>query len=472
MKINFSDEQEQNSNDHIKIPESDFFYNEQIKMDEIYKMKVSIKFIKIISIISLIFCIIFAIFQIFQDYQFSTLQKQLNQLKTEINEIKLNNYNSDNDRTSIDNIKIDKKDKDSIDNKIKSYDFSAETITLKDKFKKEIAFINECMLETKIKLYQKVENPKITIIIPLYRTEQNIHRLIQSIQKQEIEDIEIIFVEDFSNKKEFPKLAEISKIDKRIVIIKNEKNIGVLNTYIKSIESAKSKYIMFLEEEGMMLPYLKNVMDLVSTFNRDITNFSCLKGTFGGITFDDKVEDGEKTQPELSESYYNENFIIENPLLNKVFKTEIIKNSLSKINEFYLSEKFDYHVDSLLYICFCTYANSYKSVGNVYNEYLIKKKFTNSKENIEKMFNSAIYLSKFIYELKYDYEEVFNQRCVLVINLLNWPLNYNIKLNINLKRAEKVIRLFLNNKDINKENERKINLILRKVRDRAFISNE
>ena len=112
-------------------------------------------------------------------------------------------YNSDNDRTSIDNIKIDKKDKDSIDNKIKSYDISAETITLKDKFKKEIAFINECMLETKIKLYQKVENPKITIIIPLYRTEQNIHRLIQSIQKQEITDIEIILLKIFQIKKNF-----------------------------------------------------------------------------------------------------------------------------------------------------------------------------------------------------------------------------------------------------------------------------
>ena len=71
------------------------------------------------------------------------------------------------------------------------------------------------------------------------------------------------------------------------------------------------------------------------------------------------------------------------------------------------------------------------------------------------MFDSTIYLSQFIYELKYDYEEVFNQRCLLVINLFNWPLNYNIKLHINAKKAVKIVNMFLNNKDINNENKRK-----------------
>ena len=103
MKLNFEDEQETGSNDHIKISEADFFYHEQIKMDEIYKMKVSIKFIKILSIISIIFCIIFTIFQVLQDYQFSSLQKQLHQLKFDIQELKLNINN--NDRLISDNYK-------------------------------------------------------------------------------------------------------------------------------------------------------------------------------------------------------------------------------------------------------------------------------------------------------------------------------------------------------------------------------
>ena len=87
MKLNFEEEQEQEtaSNEHMKIPQGDqgdSFYNEQFKMDEIYNLKISIKFIKILSIISIIFCIIFTIFQVFQDVQFTTFQKQINKFKT------------------------------------------------------------------------------------------------------------------------------------------------------------------------------------------------------------------------------------------------------------------------------------------------------------------------------------------------------------------------------------------------------
>jgi hypothetical protein len=149
MKLNFEEdhEQEPGSNDHIKIPQGDqgdSFYNDQLKMDEIYNLKVSIKFIKILSIISMIFCLIFTIFQFFEDFQFATFQKQLNKLKRELEELKLNNINNNilNQKdiaNLIEKYDNDNKNKDCTDdNKLKTNDFSAETIILKEKFKKEI----------------------------------------------------------------------------------------------------------------------------------------------------------------------------------------------------------------------------------------------------------------------------------------------------------------------------------------------
>ena len=471
MKLNFEDEQESESTDNIKISQADFFYNEQIKIDEIYNLKVSIKFIKILSIISIIFCVIFTIFQIFQDYQFSSIQKELNRLKLEIEDLKSNNiYKNENiqsikDIKDITNITTTKYN---IENKSPKINyFTAETSFLKEKFNKEIYFLQECMTETKIKTFEKYDHPKLSIIIPIYKTERYISRLILSIQKQEIKEIEIIFIEDSSNNNnKYQKLNDISNKDKRITILKSDKNKGLLNTYIKGILKAKAKYMLFLEEDGMLLQNLKDIMDIVEVYNRDITHFSHLKGTLNGITFDEKINDGEKSQPEISESYYNENFVNENPLLNKIYKTEIIKKAINNINEFYLTEIFDLHVDSLLYICFCSYVNSYKSFGNYYVDFLIKKEFSKSPENIEKMFNSTIYLAQFIYELKYEFEEIFNQRCMLVINLINWSLNYNIKINIDIEKANKVINKFLYNKDINNENQRKMQLIIRKIADR------
>ena len=475
MKLKFEgeNEQETDSNDHIKIPQTDYFYNEQIKMEEIYNLKVSIKFIKILSIISITFCIIFTIFQVFQDYQFTTFQKQLNRLKTEIEELKSNNMNNNNDIDPVNNLnqkdKYNNKNKDCTDdNSLKINDFSAETVVLKEKFNKEILFLQECMTETKIQSTDKVYVPKITILIPFYRKESSINRLIQSIQKQKMKEIEIIFVEDFKYIKEFPKLDEISKIDKRIIILQNDLERGLLNSYIKGILNIKSKYMIFLEEDGMLLPYLQDLYNIVEKNNKDINDFSSLKGTINGITYDEKINNAEKTQPEISESYYNYNFINDNPLLNKIIKTEALKNAIKNINELYLEQIFDLHADTLLYICLCTYVNTYKSYGDYYGEYHLKKEFSKDQDNIEKMFNSTLYLVQYIYELKYEYEEIFNQKCTLAINLFNWPLNYNIKLNIDYKKSVEIINMFINSKDINADNKRKFNLIIRKIKDRLI----
>lgn len=486
MKLNFeeeqeSHEQEQESHDQIKIPHTDLFYNEQIKLEEIYNLKVSIKFIKILSTISIVFCFIFTIFQIFQDSQFSTLQKHFNDLKKEIEELKYSQINIDNKYNHINDIppetnndeiiKQNNDDTNNENNSINKVEFTAETRDLKKKFYKEIVFLKECMTETKIKKFEKCETPKISIVIPFYETERYITRLLQSIQKQKIEEIEIIFVENSLGKKGLPKLAEYSKIDQRIKIVKNEKNQGLLNSYLKGISNVKSNFMIFLEEEGMLLPYLKDIFDSIITFNRDINDFSSLKGTINGITFDDKIKDGERSQPEISESYYNENFVNDNPLLNKIFKTQVIKAAMENINEYYLTRNFDFHVDSLLYICICSYVKSYKAYENLYSEYHLKKEFSRTNENVEKLFNSTIYLSQFIYDLDYEFEEILNQRCQLVINLFNWPLNYNYKMNIDIGKANKVVNMFINNKDINDENKRKLNAIIRKIKDRAINKN-
>ena len=145
------------------------------------------------------------------------------------------------------------------------------------------------MIETKIKTFEKYDHPRISIIIPFYTTERYISRLILSIQKQGIKEIEIIFIEDISNNNEFPKLTEISKKDKRIKILKSDKNKGIINTYIKGILNVKAKFLLFLEEDGMLLQNLKDIMDIVEVYNRDITYFSSLKGTLNGITFDENM---------------------------------------------------------------------------------------------------------------------------------------------------------------------------------------
>ena len=471
MKINFDEEQDSdNTENNMKIPNTDLPFKEQVKLEEVQNIKNSIKSQKSILIFFIIFFILLIIYQLLQDYRISIFVKEISNLKLQITEMKsyINNINENIINNTAKNNILKEENKDNIDhNKIKSIvNFSAETTVLKNKFDKEIKYLQDCMLENRIKSFNKYENPKISIIVPLYKSESYIYRFIQSIQKQELKELEIIFIQDSSFDEKKSKINEISKIDKRIILLQNNKNITLLNSYIRGISHAKSEYILFLEEDSILLPNFIYIYDMTKKENKDINEYSTIKGTLNGITFDERTSDKEKSKDEILESYYNYNFVNENPLMNKIIKTEVLKNAINSISNFYLEANFDIHVDSLIYISLCSIAQSYKAFGDLYVAFNLKKTLYKDDEFLEKMLNSTIYLANFIYELKTDNMDLFNRRCLLVINLINWPLNYNRKMNLDMKNANDIINKFMTNKLINEENIRKLKNIQRRIYDR------
>ena len=475
MELNFENEQEgedENTEKHMKIPNSDQVFKEQVKLEQIQILKNSIKNNKILIIFLIIFCTLFTAYQLLQDYRISNFQKEIFELKEQIEELQISLKNQKNKKIKNDesnnnkqiNIVNNIEEKPQKNNNI--INFSAETIVLKDKFEKEIKYLQDCMLETNIKDFPKISNPKISLIIPLYKKESFIHRFIQSIQKQEINELEMIFIQDFSFSNKISKIEEISQIDKRITILKNNETDTLLNSYIKGIKKAKSEYILFLEEDSVLLHNLKDIYDKIIKDNKDINEFSYIKGTPYGITFDEKINNSEKSKQEILESYYDFNFINENPLMNKIFKTKILQNAIKNINQNYLEEKFELHVDSLIYISICSTANSYKSFGDLYISFNLKKTLPKEDIFLEKMFNSSIILANFIYELKQHNIDIFNKRCLLIYNLINWPLSYNRKLKIDFHKTNDAINKYMTNKFISEENIRKLKLLNRKIIDR------
>ena len=59
-------------------------------------------------------------------------------------------------------------------------------------------------------------NPKISIIIPVYNTEKYVESAILSIVKQTIADVEIIVIDDGSTDNSLKVVTDIAKIDERI----------------------------------------------------------------------------------------------------------------------------------------------------------------------------------------------------------------------------------------------------------------
>ena len=113
------------------------------------------------------------------------------------------------------------------------------------------------------KNFKLIENPKISVIIPIYNGEKIINKTIKSVQNQNMLDIEIILVNDFSTDNTLLTIKKLKDGDPRIKIINNEKNMGILYSRSMGVLKAKGKYILALDQddfffdERLLMNYMK-----------------------------------------------------------------------------------------------------------------------------------------------------------------------------------------------------------------------
>jgi cellulose synthase/poly-beta-1,6-N-acetylglucosamine synthase-like glycosyltransferase len=119
--------------------------------------------------------------------------------------------------------------------------------------------------------FDKRENPKISLVITLHNHEKNIKSLYASIQKQKLKDLEIIFVDDYSEDNTSSLITELMNIDKRIVYLKNDKNKGAFYSRNRGIISSKGEYLICLDADDLLLNnILIKAFETAKLYNLDI----------------------------------------------------------------------------------------------------------------------------------------------------------------------------------------------------------
>ena len=127
-------------------------------------------------------------------------------------------------------------------------------------------------------ILQKVENPKVSIIIPMYNEEKNALKVIRTIQNQKLQEIEIVCVNDHSNDNTLKILETLKKEDSRIKIITNKKNRGVIYNRIYGAIKSKGEYVTFIDADDGLC-------------NRDILSIAYDKAT---KEFNEKIDISSK----------------------------------------------------------------------------------------------------------------------------------------------------------------------------------
>ncbi len=116
-----------------------------------------------------------------------------------------------------------------------------------------------------------MNNIAVSIIIPVYNTEQYLKQCLDSIINQTFQDIEIIVVNDGSTDNSSNIIKEYQQKDKRIVSIIFSEHKGVSDAKNEGIKIAKGKYITFVDSDDWVTKdYIKILYDNIIKYDCDI----------------------------------------------------------------------------------------------------------------------------------------------------------------------------------------------------------
>lgn len=183
------------------------------------------------------------------------------------------------------------------------------------------------------KLFSRIDKkPYISIIIPVYNTEDYLAECLDSVINQSLFNIEIICINDGSTDNSLNILNKYAEIDKRIKVI-TQKNQGLGSTRNNGLDIVTGEYVMFLDADDwlskdackilyknvksnkldMLLFLIKNYSEKDGYYEDDYYNLSCIPNDFVNKTFN--YHDLGKTLFQISISS-----------CQKIYKTELIKN--------------------------------------------------------------------------------------------------------------------------------------------------
>ena len=294
-------------------------------------------------------------------------------------------------------------------------------------------YLNIC-LKDKLINYNKfkfINNPKISIIIPIHNCNKTIKSAIRSIQNQNMVKIEIIVINDFSLDNSIKIIKEVMEEDKRIRLINNTKNMGILYSRCIGVLNSKGKYILNLDQDDMFFDNIlfNKIYKIAKIGKYDIVSFMEVQGNNYYINEKD-MKDGICThhpnnliilQPQLQiypffkngKYYYNDIHI-----WGKLFKNNIYKNAINLMGKKRYSTFNIMNEDQIALFAICRIAKSYIFI-RIYGLFHLRNKLTTiHKISKEHHFKMSIFFSDLIYDIS---KNEYKKYSVLLILFPKYP---------------------------------------------------
>lgn len=115
-----------------------------------------------------------------------------------------------------------------------------------------------------------INEPIISVIMPVYNAEKYLDEAIQSILNQTFNNFEFIIINDGSTDKSLEIIEKYKKQDERIILISRE-NKGLIFSLNEGIEKSNGKYIARMDADDISLPErFKKQLSMIEKDNVDV----------------------------------------------------------------------------------------------------------------------------------------------------------------------------------------------------------
>ena len=118
------------------------------------------------------------------------------------------------------------------------------------------------------------EQPKVSVVIPIYNKGASLRRALESVVHQTLKGIEIICVDDGSIDDSRAIIDEYAERDTRIVKIYHKTNLGTSLARKNGVAASRGEYVMFLDgDDAFRLNACEVACDAAKNANVDIVHF-------------------------------------------------------------------------------------------------------------------------------------------------------------------------------------------------------
>ena len=282
--------------------------------------------------------------------------------------------------------------------------------------------------------FMKREKPKISLIIPVYNQENFLRYCYSFIQKQELKDIEIIFIDDASEDNSSKIILDLMEKDKRIIYLKNKVNKRAFYSRNRGALFSNGEYILIVDPDDLLLNnILYKAYEIAKYYNLDILQYYALRGSYSKnkIWQKNKYKSGILYNEEVKDVFF---YSVSRTLWDKLIKKEVFIKGIEFMKDEFHKQKYFLHNDDVIFWGIINSANSYgflEEIGYFYN-------YENPNSTVHHYFDQK-YMNDIFYSLfttlKYYYvqtKENYNEK-----NFVGYKFFY-----------EKVYKFFQNTSNI------------------------